>query len=255
MKKYLITLVVLALLFTAPVAYSSTNDIAVIPDISITKAEFAGMLVDMAQLNKEDFSWLEIPRLNEIYADIDINENLIWELDQPLTYTAATKALINILQINEASFSFFVNEEVPEDAMVTAYQLGLLTSLPDSHELGELLSRGEAIKLINNLLAVLSLEMGVQNAAGVSYMLTPQSFNKYSLELFWGSKPSAGYVIKIENTIVRENILYVNYITNSPASGTMSAAVITRPSDFKVLHMERFPSKVILLNEGFFYNQ
>lgn len=201
MKKYLIILLVVALLIITPAAYSMTNNqpctyqimenVQISPDKIITKAEFAGMLVSMAQLNEDGFSWIEIPRLSSLYIDDGINKDITPKLDEPLTYTAAAKALINILQISEVNVISFIDKKELEDPVTIAYKLGLMTAGPESGELNEPVSGAEAVNMINNLLALLNLEMGKPNAAGVSYMLTPQPAGNYSLELFCGQKPSA----------------------------------------------------------------
>lgn len=81
----------------------------------------------------------------------------------------------------------------------------------------------------NNTLNNQFLNMSMNKSLGddVTYEIKQDGY----IYIYWGQKPTGGYVIKIKELKFSEGTLYVYYYTKSPSPNEMVIQVITYPSD------------------------
>ncbi|MBM7855916.1 hypothetical protein JOC37_002338 [Desulfohalotomaculum tongense] len=262
MKKYLAALVLGGLLAAVPVVYGTAGEeIRAVPEnvspdpVNVTEAEVEKALtIDMTPLTESFITKTGFARMLENTAGLNVKVedlrftgvNSDFDPDQSVSLREAANALVDILQKEGFNLAPFGKED---NAVVTAYRFGLIDTSRFS-EYDDPIHSSTAGEIISNFKAVLNSEMGQKNCHGVSYMLTPQQDGRYKLELFWGKKSSSGYNIKIAETKIENNILYVNYITTEPKPGAAYLTVITNPSDWMVIKAARQPEKVVLIKKN-----
>lgn len=247
MKRVLSTLVISGLLIGAPLAYGMVGD------QDTTKENKP--VIAMSQKKKNEpvlnngVTWQQFAA--ELAAKLNINLDELTQYalpaDQAITYEQAAQGVVQVLQQQNIKANPFNKEQ---DAVTSLFQLGIIAA--DSGDVtGDDLITKEAVEQIaGNLNAVLNLKPGDKTINGVSYLLTPLSDNKYSLELLWGRKSSSGYRIKIKDTDFINDTLYVSFYTEQPKDGHAYLTVITYPSDQVTVKMPKMPHRVVLINEN-----
>ena len=246
MKKLLSTFVIGGLLIGAPLAYGMVGD-------NITEENKP--VVTVSQKEKDDpvlnngVTWQQFAAELAAELDVNLNEQVQHTLpaDQAITYEQAAEGVIQILQQQNIKANPFNKEQ---DAVTTLSQLGIIAAESADVTDDALITKEAVEQIVDNLDAVLNLKPGDKINNGVSYMLTPLSDNNYSLELLWGRKSSSGYSIKIKETELINDTLYVSYQTERPKDGRAYLTVITYPSDQVTIKASKLPHRVVLINEN-----
>ncbi|MBO8138492.1 MAG: protease complex subunit PrcB family protein [Desulfotomaculum sp.] len=253
MKRFLTALALGSLLVVLPVAYGTATEQSW-TDPGVNKYQ-PNKNIPVTQHNKTKFAPASGKKITcgefaRVLADTTgVNTgDLGLKSENPITLETAAGAVLEVIKNKGIDIAAFSDPGELDDPLATAKKLGLVNNT-DTDNQKRCLDIKTLEKIIDNLLLTLDFQEGKENSYGVSYMLTPQP-QGYKLELMWGKKPSSGYEIKIKETLVKNNTLYVKYETSEPQPGAAYLTVITYPSDFKVIDIEQKPDRVVLVKEN-----
>ncbi|MTI81794.1 MAG: protease complex subunit PrcB family protein [Firmicutes bacterium] len=249
MKKYFLALAVGSLLIAIPVAYGTAaeqNMSASEVNNRSAQTEVINNTVNIDKVMEKDSELTGAQFINMLASEGILIDILHLDNDKQVTIKDAAVSMVSIMQAKGINLTPFTNQRKEIDPVEVLNDFGILDTSKFPSADNPLDSKTSA-NMVKNLSIIINAKADNQNCYGVNYIITPEANGQHNIELLWGRKSSSGYAIKIEETVVEDDILYVKYSTSEPQTGSAYLTVITYPSDAITISMEDIPSKVVLV--------